>query len=57
MAEIPLSLRRSDSHCGRVHVFGFLSNATAGELSGHGLPELGVGDSVHQGVETARQLG
>ena len=40
-----------------VHLLGLGPDPEAGELPGHGLAELGVGDRVHNGVETAGSLG
>ena len=34
-----------------------LSYAEAGQLLGHGLPELGVRHRIHDGVDAARSLG
>ena len=34
-----------------------LSDPKAGQLLGHGLPELGVRHRVHDGVDAARSLG
>ena len=36
---------------------GLLPNPEAGQLLGHGLPELGVRHRIHDGVDAARRLG
>ena len=48
---------RGEADCVDLHLLRFLPDTAARQLLGHGLSELGVGHSVHQGVETARQLG